>query len=411
MLKRITDFKFIFHLFAVSFVLIQPSKILSAMTGVKLFLAQFLVPLVIYLLSLVVKKEKVLRTHLYLLCAQVCVGLIHAFFAEVYINVYAVMFVATPHFILFLKHMYSVFPEDRFLVRTISLYVMVSFGLSVVAWYKSTYQVNFWTALSVIDLNLLTRGNTLDRYRILTSINYAYQIFKAPMTTLEGVALTVFPIVLLSLCYLRPRFLKDRLVLAGALCSLSYVLLKSSRGELLFLILLFSFPVARVLFSRIRLAAVALFAFGYVQLFLGKQALNGRDFLNELFLDNITLLGRGIGFSSNYILLKTKQDYSSFHNVHFDIITNYGVVLYTVFIGVAAFYVLAGSYDRARHYFLCLVFVLFATNYEIVDVYFAVPLGFLLSMATRPERSAADLGVRQFSITTPLPRRPRLDEI
>jgi hypothetical protein len=200
-------------------------------------------------------------------------------------------------------------------------------------------------------------------------------LFGLSKYTLEGVALTVYPLVLISLCFLKPKYIKDKFIIPGLVCSLIYLACKSSRGEILFLLVLLGFPIARKLFNWSRWPALLIIGFGYFQLFLGNQALNGRRVLNDLFLNSFSLFGNGIGFSAQEILRLTNNDYSSFHNIHFELITNFGIWVYAGFLAFTAHYILTGDYNRNRHYYLCLLFALFATNFELFDIYFAVPMG------------------------------------
>jgi hypothetical protein len=376
MLKLLLDPNFIYRFFAVSFILIQPSKILAALTGAKFVLGQFLAPFALHLVSLVARRDTPqLRLHGIVLSAQLVITGIHLGIAELYPNVYMLLFFVTPHFCLFLADMFRQKPDGRFLIRTLSGYIMLSFALSMLSIYVSRMEITPGTILSTLDLNFLTRSETGDRHRILSAINYGMWLFDLPKTTLEGVALTVYPLVLISLCFLRPKYVKDPLVLPGLACALLYLSFKSSRGEFLFLLVLLGYPLAELLFTRRRWPALLILGFGYLQLFLGNQTLNGRRVLNELFLDNLSLFGNGVGFSAQEILRLTRKDYSSFHNIHFELITNFGIWVYVGFLAFTAYYILTGKYNRNRHYYLCLLFVLFATNFELFDLYFAVPLG------------------------------------
>ena len=380
MLKLITDQKFILWFFAVSFVAIQPSKIIAAMTGMKSITGQFLFPLVLYFALLVMtKKSSTILLHTKVLLVQFLIAGFHLCVANLYHNNYLLFFFITPHLCLFSMHLFEQFPEDHIISRSLSAYICLSLIASIISIHFSKIDIGPDTFLSLLGDNFFSRVDSENRHRILLGINYGQYIFDLPRSILEGVALTVYPLLLFSLCFLKTNLLKDKFILLGLAASSSYIIFKNSRGEILFLLLLLGYPLAKKIFTYVRWTSLLIIAFGYLQLFIGKQALNGRNSLNDLFIDNISVLGSGIGFSTEKILQLTNNDYSSIHNIHFDIITNFGVLIYLIFIAFTIWYILSGEYNRNKHYYLCLFFVLFATNFEIFDLYFALPLGIVAS--------------------------------
>ncbi len=376
MLDLILSPYFIFRYFAVSFVLIQPSKLYAADTGARYVLGQFILPLILHFASLLWRKDSFkLKLHASLIIGQLFVVLVHFLFAEVYLGTYLAFFFLTPHFCLLAADIANDESSKKFLIRTISLYVVVSFTLSMFAMASYPEGITLKQILSPLNLENLNRASTLDRYHLLLSINYGVELFKLPFMALEGVALTVYPLVLLSLCFLSPSFWKDKFVLPGVVCSLAYILLKSSRGELLFLLVLAGYPLARMIFSKVRWPALLIIGFGYIQLVLDNKTLNGRNILNDLFTKSITFFGNGIGFSAKEILRLSGNDYTSFHNIHFEILTNLGIWIYAGLLCFTVYFIYCGQYNRNRHYYLCLLFVLMSTNFEVFDLYFAIPLG------------------------------------
>ncbi len=376
MLDLILSPYFIFRYFAVSFVLIQPSKLYAFYSGDKYILGQFVIPLIFYIASLMWRRDAFkFKIHLSLMVAQLFVVLVHSLCAEVYFGTYLAFFLLTPHFCLFAADLVNDESSKKFLVRAISLYVVVSFTLSMLAMASYPEGITLKQILSPLNLDNLNRASTLDRYHLLLSINYGVELFDLNYMVLEGVALTVYPLVLLSLCFLSPSFWKDKFVIPGVACSIAYILLKSSRGELLFLLLLGGYPLARMIFSKVRWPALLIIGFGYIQLVMDNKTLNGRNILNDLFTKSITFFGNGIGFSAKEILRLSGNDYTSFHNIHFEILTNLGIWIYAGFLCFTAYFTYCGQYNRNRHYYLCLLFVLMSTNFEVFDLYFAIPLG------------------------------------
>lgn len=373
------DINRIFRLLIISFVLIQPSKILAALTNIKFIQGQFLFPFALYFLFVSIKKafHPMLRLHLILLAGQLSIAILHILFLDIFFNNYLIFFFVTPHFCLLFSELVKTENNVRFLARCLSAYISISMILSYISYTQSGMDFGLQTFFATLGDNFIVRSDTEERNRILIAINYGYILLGLPRLVLEGVALAVYPLVFLSLCFIRPQLLRDKFLIPGILASFCYILAKSSRGEILYLVLLVGFPIAKLLFEKVRWPALLILFFGFVQLALESKTLNGRTVLNDLFISSISIMGKGIGYSAEKILELTKNDYSSFHNIHFELITNFGLLLYGLFILFTATYVLKRDYSRAKHFYLCLLFVLFSTNFELFDIYFAVPLGFV----------------------------------
>ncbi len=374
---------FIFNFFCVTFACIQPSKVIAAAIDSKVILAQFMAPVILYGASLVThRKVSQIKLHAGVLAGQALILGVHLLVANIYLNLYLAFFLLTPHLVLCISDLLRSTPNLRFLFRTISAYIIISFVFALASAIKVRGTTGLWDTFGPLMENLFDRENKVIRMEALDCINFAKHLFGLRDAVLEGVALTVYPLVLVSLCFLRPTYSRELLVRLALVCSGVFLLIKSSRGEALFIASLGAFVLVRHALGRIKWLALPVIGLGYVQLYLGSQTLNGRNVLNELFKKNISIVGQGVGFSAQEILALTKNNYSSFHNIHFELITNLGLIVYCGFIAFSMYYVLSRDYTRYKHYFLCLMFVLLATNFEMFDIYFAVPLAILLSNET-----------------------------
>lgn len=374
-------YKIIFILFTFSFLFIQPSKILADITGNKWFLGIFLAPMPFYFFDLIQELKKgMLKLHLTFFWGQVLLSIFYYTFFEIYLNKYTLFFYFTPHYFLMLKVIFKQRTEKTLLAKSLAIYITLTIILCVIS-------INHYdSSLSIIDYlknyisSTFYRNSTIDRWKLLEGMNYASILFGASPLTLEAVALTVYPLVLLSLIFLHKKDLLNSFAIKlGMVSSVILILLKNSRGEILYLLILFLYPFAKKIFEKFKPLILLAFPIGFIQLFLENRTLNGRGILNNFFSENITALGNGIGFTSNKINLLTKGDYSSFHNIHFELITNFGLIIYAILITSLSIYLLRRNYDKTKHLIICLYLFLMTTNFELFDIYFIVPLAMSFS--------------------------------
>lgn len=376
--------KLLFLFFAFTFVLIQPSKILADLTGFKFITAQFLFPLCLYFILLLKwRKLKQIKLHAVVTLAQISIVILHYFMVDLTLNNYFLFFLITPHYFLFVKYLFEEKIDISPLFTFMAVYIIGITFLSVFTILTRSDGVGPGTLFSALGPDLMTRQDTTARTQILESVNFAHYLFGANKSTLEGVALTIFPLTFLSLLFADIGQIKNKLVFTGAVCSLIMIIFKSSRAEILYFFLLAGYPIAQKLFARAKWLSLLILGFGYIQLLLSDVVLNGRGTLNRFFLDSVSLLGKGVGYSSKKILEITDGDTSSFHNLHFELITNFGLIVYFCLIAFTVYFILKGQYNRYKHLYLCLFFFLLATNFEFFDIYFYVPLALLFTKSSQ----------------------------
>ncbi|MES2528854.1 MAG: hypothetical protein V4598_17340 [Bdellovibrionota bacterium] len=373
--------KILIVLFAVTFSAVQATKIIAALVGLKLLSALVFFPLLPYSISLIQNKDyKQIKLHSGILFAQVLLALLHYFFLDLQLNSYTFFFFLTPHYFLSFKnclHKYS----STILDHSLAIAIIVTFLLASISIAYSPGFISQNT-LQAMAKNFFSRNANLERVTLLSKMNFGQHLFGVHELTLEAVAMTVFPIVFIAIAFVR-NWKLSVLSKVALIASMLFLLMKNSRGELLFVAILFAYPVVKIIMKKIPFLSFGFIALGFIQLLIQGKALNGRRPLNELFLENITVFGKGIGFSSAEIQRITAFNYSSFHNAHFEIITNFGLLIYLGMLAALYFYILKGSYNKARHLILSTYLVLLATNFEVFDFYFCVPVA--LALTTKDE--------------------------
>jgi hypothetical protein len=264
--------------------------------------------------------------------------------------------------------------ENSLFTKSIAIYTTIILAVCLIS--LLSYDEN----LSLIDYfknyftSTVSRNTTIDRWKLLEGMNFGSVLFHAKPLTLEAVALSVYPLVLFSIFFQQTSLLESNVLKTGLISSLILILLKNSRGEIIFLLLLFSYPFAKKIIQRARYLVLLIFPVGFIQLLLSSKILNGRSLLNNFFIESINLFGNGIGFASDRINILTKGDYSSFHNIHFELISNLGIIVYFLVISMTGYYLLKDRYNKTKHIIVCIYFFLMTTNFELFDVYFATPL-------------------------------------
>lgn len=368
-------------LFTATFMLIQPSKIAAATLNMPVLLGNFIIPVPFYIAHLLAQNESFqLRVHFKLLGGQVFLILLSLGFSAIYLNAYLLFFLFTPHYFLLACYLFKKSSENNPFPLVLALYIILLSVLCIVSIATFKFQFSLIEEFKGITTSFFTRDTTIQRSEILKSVNFSKQLFGTSEKTLAGVALTVYPLLYFGVILASwPKLMRSKLHLIAVACSLTIIAFKSSRGELLFLCALALYPLVRTISTRFRWIVLMPLGVGFIQLFLGVRTLNGRKLLNDLFLNNITLTGRGIGFSADAIFELSQNRYSSFHNIHMDIITNFGLILYFIFLIGVGYYLMRKDYTPAKHLIVCFGFILFATNFEIFDMYFWIPIAYALS--------------------------------
>ncbi|MFG1592812.1 hypothetical protein [Halobacteriovorax sp. CON-3] len=136
------------------------------------------------------------------------------------------------------------------------------------------------------------------------------------------------------------------------------------------------------------LIASSLLVFPVIIFFLPIQLLSGRHLGREVFLNELNLLPNGIGFSARALEVYTSNSVNNnlgypvmrvFDNIHYELITDYGIILYAIFLG---FFVLKFLKDRISIYNPSLVFFFvtlscsFGSNFYPIYIFILLFLNF-----------------------------------
>ncbi len=363
--------------FSITFASVQASKVLAAISGLHLLVGQIFLPLLPYSWNLLQRKEyKQIKLHAGILAAQILLALLHYFFLDLQLNAYTFFFFFTPHYFLCFKNLFSKC-SSSILEDSLAIAIIATFTLAVISIYFSPKTISLDSFVAMAE-NFFSRKANLQRWTLLFKMNFSQHLFGTPELTLEAVAMTVFPLSFLSICFIK-NWKSSRIGKFAVAASIMFLLMKNSRGELMFVVVLLAYPIMKFVCRHFKAASLGFIGFGFIQLVMAGKALNGRQFLNKLFLENITAFGKGIGFSSTEIRRITDNNYSSFHNGHFEIITNFGLIAYLMILGALYYFILRGPYNKAKHLILSIYLILLSTNFEVFDIYFCVPVAFALA--------------------------------
>lgn len=330
-------------------------------------------PFVFYPLYLIGDRDAFWR-HAVLFGAQALVAA-YSLRNGVYDSTYLFLFFYSPQFALLIAHTYRN-DNYRFTIGMFLAYsaVLTAFaGLSI-----SMSQLDLGEAVrSFFSISTYTRTSEAGRYQFLNALNIGKNIFGLDERALEAVALTIYPLIFISFIFLKTSKLRwsEAIILFVAIL---FLLLKNSRGEVLFALALFgTYLIEKMKWKKIRPAYWLLVLFPFFQLLFSGRFLNGRTLLNEFFYSHISPFGYGMGFSKAQIFTITKGDHGSFHNIHFEAIVNFGLLFYCGLLTAILIAAYKLEFFRAKALLFLWVFLLLSTNYELFDLYVAVVCGFL----------------------------------
>ena len=317
-----------------------------------------------------------------------------------YIQIYMIdikyMFALLINIPIFLILYYSVYRySDTFdkIYKIMGIYVFILFLLIITAFLVSG--IEFQDLIRVIftaSTYLHTEGKENSLVYAAFKIEEHLLGRQSGEQFLTGVQLSIYPFIYFMLHQLAiiQNSNISRFAFFTYIISIIFVLLFNSRGMTVSMLLIFivmnyrnKYLIKSILIFVSIIPVVSLIS-------MNQDILSGRGAMAELFINNFTLLGNGIGSSFQDVKELTRMrgthELISYHNIHFEFIHNFGYILYLM-IFLFFWYKIIVTIDilklRILSIIYILTFVLMGTNLNLLDFYYIFPLAVLLGIMKR----------------------------
>lgn len=274
----------------------------------------------------------------------------------------------------------------------LSLLMLVSLAISFTNGDGSDFRL-----LDLINWDTFMRKDQEVRNNFIASMNILWKIgLSAELCFLNSGPQAIifhFLSVFMAIAFLDLKKIKPWMSIS-LLLSLFVIIAINSRSMILTLVaaITYKFLSKKVSFRWLKAGLVLSFIFPFLLLFLPKQFLNGRMTQFSILLDDLSLLGNGVG-SSAWKLNTLKSPYYTFDNIHFEWIHNLGVASYLLMITWVVTSLLK-SQNKEIGYFVILITIFHSLNFNLFDPYFFSLWSIYLCLSIRseykeePERAA-----------------------
>lgn len=201
-------------------------------------------------------------------------------------------------------------------LRFLGLFFTVSYLFNLSSYFMSHPEMD----LFVLEnwLGMILRRGAFDR------VTFAYLFFPSKNTNLSSYVLTlsVMVFIIYTLVTLRVGGVRDRIVLSLYSITLFFA---SARSPLIFIVfILFQEKVSNAFFRRLLVLGGGILVFAsYV---VGNAASSGRRDLLVNILPHVGFVGKGLGFSREFIKFLTFDRLDHVHHVWVELIVDFGVV-------------------------------------------------------------------------------------
>lgn len=236
-----------------------------------------------------------------------------------------------------------------------------------------------------------------ESYIISQLFNFEYYLFKTEFhqeLNLGGSQKALYPFIYI-MCFLSfPKYIKiNNLNKIAFNLSLLIVFIFNSRAMLISLTLFGLIYVLKNKSQLIKLTISPFFLFPFYLLFLSnKEILRGREWLQEIFISSLTFWGNGIGKSiedvKNTFILFGQRGIGSYHNIHYEFIHNFGLIIYFLLILVFTI-----SFFKSKKaittlaYYAIFTFVFMGLGFNLFDFIYILISSLFLGLFYLEEKS------------------------
>jgi hypothetical protein len=373
----------VFRSLFITLLFIHPLKIVGAFLNFN-FLFLLLLPVTLYL-YLIRSRSLWIQNHIYVFAIQLLLCLLSYASANELpkLNVPFGLMLYSPHFFLMTLNTYRTENKD-FFINSSLIYVCLLMSILIYSGciYASAHPTALLNFSDLFQISNFARTNTTFRYALFEAMNIGKNIFNLKENVWMGNAITIFPLIFCSAILTSFEKIKKKEYLILAI-SFLLIIAKNSRAEILYLAAISGIYLFRNRIpSHSWVYALPFFVtFPFLQLFYEKNFLNGRQILNQLFSENITFFGNGISFTRNHVHQLVHGQHASVHNIHFETILNFGLLVYLVSITalILGLKRLNTKREDIKLFFQILIFFLLSTSYELFDIYFWFLAGVIIA--------------------------------